>query len=285
MIKKTVKATLLVFFSAALLYSCGKKKDELKTSLDYSTEKEFSAAESDFNTIFKDVDESMDIKDENASKLRTVAVSCVTSSNVAIFPDSAVGGYSSYLEVDFATTCTDASFKNRSGKVKVFYSGSRVAGDFKDSVIFSGFKLDGRTISGYSLTKQTLATTDEWDFEITINGKITSSTNEVITYVANRTRKHTGLATRFNFTDDIFTITGSSSGKNSKGDVVSSDIVTPVVITGSCLQTYYRIPVEGKVTFKNSTKSLTRSLDYGDGTCDREVLITTNDGNTFKWSL
>ncbi len=285
MLRKTVNASLLFFFSTVLFYSCGKKKEEIKTSLDYSTEKEFSSSESDFNTVFKDVDEAMDINDDSQTNLRSLATSCVTKGNVTLYPDSAVGNYTSYLEIDFSTTCTDASFKNRSGKVLVFYSGKRITGDFKDSVIFSSFKLDGKTVSGYSITKQTAATNDEWDFDIYVNGKITTTSNEVITYEANRQRKHSGLSTRFNFTDDKFVITGSASGKNSKGDLVSSEIVTPVVINGSCLETYYRIPVEGKVTFKNNTKNITRSLDYGSGTCDREVTIITNDGNSFKWSL
>lgn len=72
----------------------------------------------------------------------------------------------------------------------------------------------------------------------------------------------------------IVTITGKGSGKTRLGLTFSSEITTPFVIDSACGESgfatkgYWEANVSelGKIT-----------VDYGDGTCDNEVVLTYND--------
>ncbi|MBK8555416.1 MAG: hypothetical protein IPL65_06405 [Lewinellaceae bacterium] len=73
--------------------------------------------------------------------------------------------------------------------------------------------------------------------------------------------------------DNVWSVTGNSSGVNRMGNAYTANITTPLVKRAICPWV-----VSGVITFTNGDK--TRSLDFGDGTCDRDAILTLNDGTT-----
>ena len=71
--------------------------------------------------------------------------------------------------------------------------------------------------------------------------------------------------------DDVFTITGSASGTNSKGNAFTILITKPFIRQLAC-----RFIVSGTVQTTESTRKFTRVLDYGDEKCDALATITIN---------
>lgn len=71
--------------------------------------------------------------------------------------------------------------------------------------------------------------------------------------------------------DDVFQITGNSSGVNRQGNPFTSEIVDPLLKPRNC-----RWPVSGtRTTMVNDSE---RTLDYGDGACDRDATVTWDNG-------
>jgi len=73
--------------------------------------------------------------------------------------------------------------------------------------------------------------------------------------------------------DDVFQITGNSSGVNRQGNPFTSSITDPLIKPRNC-----RWPVSG--TREAMVNDLSRSLNYGDGNCDRNATVTWSNGFT-----
>lgn len=91
------------------------------------------------------------------------------------------------------------------------------------------------------------------------------------TYQTSRTRTMIEGAGTPTHLDNTWSITGTATGTNRKGETFSATITTPLVKRFLCPWI-----VEGVVEFEHDGK--TRTLDFGDGTCDRDATLTLNDG-------
>ena len=70
--------------------------------------------------------------------------------------------------------------------------------------------------------------------------------------------------------DDIYSVTGSGSGKSFNGTTFSANITEPLIISLQC-----RFITKGKAELSPGEQAI-RYIDYGDGTCDAIAAITIN---------
>ena len=136
-----------------------------------------------------------------------------------------------------------------------------------DNFFIEGVKIEGsKTITNAGLNVAGLPT-----FNITAEETLTFPSGAQATHMANRTRtmiEGFGTTTRL---DDVWTIEGSASGVNRNGDAYTVTITKALVKKNPCAWI-------GEGTIEFSKDGVTRSLDFGDGSCDRDATLTLADG-------
>jgi len=177
------------------------------------------------------------------------------------------------LTIDFGTTgCADLRGNIRTGKLIFTYSGRRfmpgsTVVTTTENYTINGIKLEGTR----TLTNVTGSTSDAPRFNAKLeNGKATFIADGT---VASRESDVTWQWTRAaNPTDDYLTIDQSStaSGTTRAGRTYAVSLSKALKYKRFC-----GIAVEGiKNYIIDGTKTIT--IDYGDGTCDKSVVITVN---------
>lgn len=192
-----------------------------------------------------------------------------------------------------------------------------------DSLIYSGTIIinygDGSSCS--STDKRTGKITDEFKIAISMKNKImfvsketitfnnfmkdNSSLNGVFTVVSANGKKtavnSTGMTTgysdgtrsswkgnlAFAYEDVLkrkgeLRMSGNISGTSRQGMSFTANITQDLVFKGGCLGLSKQIPVSGKISLQTSGASST--VDYGDGTCDKNYNVTV-DGETESYSF
>jgi hypothetical protein len=100
-----------------------------------------------------------------------------------------------------------------------------------------------------------------------------------MTWTSSRNREWiAGSATQFNWLDDEYSITGSASGTNFEGTSFTVNITSPLIVKLDC-----RWITKGTFDL-TPTGKLTRTFDYGNGSCDANATVTIN-GTVFPVTL
>jgi hypothetical protein len=279
--KGLIKMVAIGFVACAIsLTACKKKKsdDAVEPDPDLSTERDISNADNDNNSLLRDIDKVYD--NSSLSNLRSEAIGYATISRKDSTQTIEGITYDKYVLLTYTGTADDG--QSRSGVVSIFSKGSRLAGDFQALASFSRTKVGGRSISGTKkITQQASGDANKWQFAIVANGTITTIEGKSITYTSNRTRVRLGISTLGDISDDSFAITGSWTGTNGNGESVSSVISAPLQLAYSC--NYFREITAGKIDFTNSSKGVTRSVDYGSGGCDGKGTFINAKGKAFTF--
>jgi hypothetical protein len=169
--------------------------------------------------------------------------------------------------VDFGSeNCLCKDGKYRRGKIQVKLTGNKnIVGS---SVVYTtqDYFVNNNGVSG----TKTLTVVDDHSFRIVVvNGKVTKADGGVITWNTDRTRSMTaGKDTPLDFTDDVFEVTGTSSGINAAGNAYKFTTLTPLVKANGCAWIK-----SGKLKIERTGK-LDAVVDYGDGTCDDQATVT-----------
>jgi hypothetical protein len=80
-----------------------------------------------------------------------------------------------------------------------------------------------------------------------------------------------GNGTPLNLLDDVYTITGNSTGINSNNNSWITEITQPLIRKFGCAWRE-----KGQITLTVKSNSITAILDYGDGACDNKATVTIN---------
>lgn len=111
-----------------------------------------------------------------------------------------------------------------------------------------------------------------------INGHCTDG-NWHIDYACTKTLKQVaGFATKTDASDDEFSISGSSTGKNREGRNFTTSITNPLIKKSSC-----KFISSGTLELTPDGFK-TRTVDFGNGTCDDDATFTVN-GQTVSFKL
>ncbi|MDZ4758428.1 MAG: hypothetical protein SGJ10_09875 [Bacteroidota bacterium] len=261
--KYILKTTLmLAVFSAITFNACKREKWD---SNDTTTTEDQSLAEATENDIFKQSDDAVT---HGSEYLKTGDAETLTGPCATVTIDS--NSNPKKAIIDFGpVNCACNDGKNRRGKIIITHSGKfRTVGSIMTATTQDFYVNDNKV----ELTKTVTCTAPlTWTIEVK-NGKITiANGGGTITWSTSRTRKMTaGAITPFILSDDKYEINGSASGTNRGGIAYTMSITAPLIVDFSCVKS--RV-TKGVITFTAAGKA-DRSIDFGNGTCDDEALVT-----------
>ncbi len=193
----------------------------------------------------------------------------ITPADPAVFPK--------VITADFGTGCTDSDGKTKSGKViltfgKIWEPGSEI------SIEYDQYKEDGNSLQG-KFTFQNLSTSTAGVFKIlAADIKASDANGYSISYDAEETFTQTaGHPTWWDWSDDVYDITGSIDAVLTNGETVKWNIQDPLVKANNCFWV-------SKGTGTLDLNGLAIGVDYGDGSCDNKGTVTIN-GQTYQIML
>jgi hypothetical protein len=179
--------------------------------------------------------------------------------------------------VDFGSGCTDARGVTRKGQIYIKYSGRRWTSNayIKDSLVnyyHNNTHIEGVLTMTVSLQVSADTSSIQFQHEL-VGGKITFADGKTITRTHTITRKWVRATLPIN--NQWITLAGSSAGGVTKKGVEYQMVVTKdMVEKTACLSSKVFIPVSGEKII--STENKQYSINYGDGNCDNEVIVTLN---------
>lgn len=261
------------------LTSCKRKsKDEVDPDPDLTTERDISNADNDANSLLSDIDKAFDNPSSNNLREEATYYATIIRKDTS----ATINGiaYDKVLTIIYSGTTADDG-QTRNGSVKVLYTGARVTQNLHYYATFSGTKVGGRTLTGIKkVAQEPSGNANQWKFNVTASGTVTTVDGRTLTYTSARTRVRTGINS-VTLTDDSFTITGSWSGSNADGETVTAVISSPLQLAYSCW--YFREITSGKIDFTNSSRATTRSVDFGSGGCDGKGTFINAKGRVFTF--
>lgn len=270
-IKSVIPALLIFFF----LFSC--KKAEVDT--DSQAAEDNAIAEQSFGQVGPTI-VSVGIKEEGVKKkaepvigmsaegdflCATITVTDVNgnpldSNNFNTFPKK--------VEIDFGSGCPDIDGRTRRGKIRAQFTNRWTNAGASVTINFENYKVDNISFSGII---QITNNGNNSYTTIVDNGKL-SSADFTIEYECNQTTRWiSGFNTDTIATDDIYEISGTSTGVNRKGQSYTTVIMQSLRKDLSC-----KWITKGQVEITPEGKA-TRSINFGEGNCDDKALVTINE--------
>jgi hypothetical protein len=277
---KTSKAILILLILAAIIFfmgGCKKNSDDTNpaaTSKNSATDN--ALAENLFNNVKDWSDQAM----AGATLKSTLTDTVFMGTCVLATLDKAASEW--FLTIDFGTTnCLCKDDKNRRGKILASFTGSYWAPGTVITYTFDEYFVDDNKVTGTKIvTNKGLNSSSQLWWEITEDGSVIKANNGgTITWISTRQLVWTeGLATPYQWWDDIYELTGESHGVNSEGANYQYNITTPLKWKLNC-----QWIVSGILTLQVTGLPLI-TMDWGDGTCNNNAEIMM-DGVTYPITL
>lgn len=264
-----VKAAMAFLFLAAIVVTTSCKKDgSIIDSFNSQTTKDESAAESEFNEILQLAEEAVD-----SAMLQTWPATTLSIASCAI---ANIDTVNNTITIDFGTSgCLGADGRTRSGKIIINYLGYYREPGSSISIVFDNFTIDGNSVSG-EISYKTLNRDANNHLKIVTtisNGMVQLSNGNNIQYNTSRTVTWVEGELTGDLYDDVFETIGGSNGISSLGLSFSMNIIEPIVSKSACWNQYIYYPVSGiKQILLYALEP--RTIDFGNGNCDKEVTIT-----------
>ena len=272
MMKKTLLASLL--FGSFLMINACSNEDETPGIADLDD----VTAEAVADFVNDDID---NIVMDNIDQLSAVNGQSSDSQRFRPFADRAGCATKTHREdaqeiiIDFGDGCVGNDDIERSGKIIINYTDRRNVPGAVITTTFEDFYVNGNKVEGTRVLTNTIgAQNNQRSFNTEVSGgRIIFEDGSARTFEANRTKIWSKEATS---NEIILSITGSSSGSTRNGDSFSMNVISPILFKNSCRQVGVRVAVEGVRSL--TLVGETRTIDYGDGTCDNLVTVTQPDG-------
>jgi hypothetical protein len=269
----------LIFLSAILLSSCKKKQNESSNSPKFN-----AVAEGIFSDMTNMTDQAIkgnmiyykngEVIVNNLADGKPNFTS-KSACNVIITLDTL--GPNKTITIDWGSTnceCNDG--KIRRGKIVTTFTGSYYAQGTVITHTPVDYHVNNHKVEGSkTVTNMGLNGNDQPYYNVVVDGEIYMATGEVINYNSTRVRTFVlGYDTPLNFWDDEYDITLTTIASMIDGDNYTAQTLTPLRIKIGCAYI-----TKGKLEFIPEGKP-TRTIDYGNGTCDGSFTIEVN-GNTY----
>lgn len=258
-----------LFFSVALLLSIALsvqscKKDSLFSNIDKTTAEDVLAHNDLSEQMDIDADEALDGFVSGESSDRGDCPSVTFAQPKGTWPNTITLDYSD-------AGCTKGGHTYQ-GKIIINQTNAMNVDGAVRTLSFDQFFIEGVQIEGSkTITNAGVNTSGLPSFNVNVDETLTFPDGTTATHQAVRNRVMTeGSGTQARF-DDVWTITGNASGVNRKGDSYTVTITTPLVKKNPCAWI-------GAGVIEFTVNNLTRSLDFGDGACDRDATLTLANG-------
>ena len=274
---KTLKiSSIFVLFALFTFIFTSCEKDQITNTQDaINTTEEAAAAEGAFDDAF----EQAEVYENGTQKSADSSDYCMPSITIE-YPEGTP--FPRVVTIDFGTDgCTGRNGAIRKGVITVKVTAFFMEEGSKRIVTFDGFSVNDYLVEGTkTVTNMGQNDAGNWVRKVEVDGSISTPEGNKITRVSSREREWIiGAATPLFFWDDVFSITGTASGVNSKGIAYSSEITSPLIKARNC-----RWIQEGVIEIKTDNNTVV--IDYGDGTCDNIATVTVNGESKeikFRW--
>tara|TARA_B110000211_G_C14036881_1_gene534988 strand:- start:78 stop:893 length:816 start_codon:yes stop_codon:yes gene_type:complete len=264
--KISTRLILGTFIAGIALTSCNKEKDDSTISTENNT-----LADAAFGHLNDVVDTEVEIIEDNiygTQKTTAIGDSCANIS----FTFSNDSSYIDSIIIDYGTLGCEWQGRVRKGKIIITQNGKKSVTGTITKVEVDQFFIDDYQLEGVKLIENLGGTLIPFKFENhvqVIGGKITSP-DGTKTFQWNADKNHTlGL----NGGIPYLLMEGTVNGINTNGVAFTINTTSPLKAVWGCPRI-----VEGTLEVTPAGFA-TRTLDYGNGTCDFKATITVN-GNT-----
>lgn len=268
---KSVLGFSLVCFIA---YSCTKTIDLTDDQIIAEDNALVEQSSEDVNTI-SDQEETT----SGLTGFKTEDANSMLGGNVKVEKDK----INNKTVIDFGDVYTNKHGKSFNGKLIKVTNGKKYFEDgYVANITFEKFKSNGNSVTGTkTIEYKGLDANGNRYWVITVEHNVTKSNGKNVSYKATHTRTQiAGADTKDLISDDKYSITGSGSGTASNGMTFEFTITKPIIRDMSC-----KFRTAGTIEYVKTGKTTrTRTLDYGDGTCDSKATVTV-DGQSKEIEL
>jgi hypothetical protein len=266
---KTRHAYLIAGVAALWLTACRKEKETDDTVLDLDTTSASDNAKADdaFNDILAVVDKA--VKDNGLRDLCDPTVTFDTLSTPRT------------ITIDFGdVNCTASNGRLRRGRINVAYTGRYRDQGTVITITPQNYYVNNNLVLGTkTVTNMGLDSNDHPYFTVVVNGSLTAADGSwVATHQAQRIRTWIAGYNTPELSDDEYLITGTGNGVNRNGLPYALTITQPLHVKLSC-----PFIVAGTVQITPASRP-TRTIDYGNGSCDSTFTVSVN-GHTFTITI
>jgi hypothetical protein len=257
-----------VFLASFLLILGSCQKDNIPAVVmdetDVTLAEDDALAETVFDDIMASVDKAVMNTDDLLfnSGLKSAVISDSCPMVTVDRPD--IIRWPKVITIDYGDGCEGFNGRTRSGKIKITITARyKVKGSTK-TVELINFTINGLKVEGTKVISND-GRNESGNLTFTVQltgGKVLTENDEVIiTREFTRTREWAAGEKTFNRWDDVYFITGSSSGINIKGKAYTRTITNPLVKAASC------VFIQSGTVVREVEGRPTSRLDYGDGKC------------------
>lgn len=242
------------------------------------------------NSCSKDAEQTADTSEgEKATESENIILDAISTANDGL--DGSFDGVSSgktsacsavvvdmnakTVLIDFGTDgCVGVNGRTRKGKILITYVGTSVKTATSRTITFTTYSVNNNILSGtfsQSAIQRPTATSVSSSISASNVSLILSDGRTYILSAFQRTFLYEYGDLKI-VTDDVSTITGSSTQTGATGNVTSIEITSPIIYKGSCASTGFYYPSSG--IYKLIDGKITYTIDWGTGSCDKDISIT-----------
>lgn len=268
--KQTMKLNKQLVFSAILaglmFTSCKKDKDESTVSTENNT-----LADAAFGHLTDVVDTEVKIIEDEQSGTQKTSAEGDTCANIT-YTLSSDSSYVDTIIIDYGTGGCEWRDRVRKGKIIISQNGKKSTKGTITKVEVQDFFIDDYQIEGVKTVENLGGTWSPFKFqnhEIVTGGKVTNP-DQTKTFQWNADKINT---LGFDGLIPYVKVDGTVNGVNTLGTAFTIATTKPLKAVLGCPRI-----VEG-ILEVTPTGFATRTLDYGDGTCDFKATVTVN-GNS-----
>jgi len=263
-----------------LTISCN-KDDQAVTETPITVTEAASNAQMDLATddVSKIVEEQLTTEDgisgRNSVPQESLLPSCATVTRVPAYGTTLTPGDIITKTIDFGTSGCDMPNGNiLKGQIIISFEYQPSATSHTINYSFVDFYHNAIKINGAKTFTRVLGTSAANPnthpiVTMTMNLTATMPNGTVFTRVGSRVREIIEGQTTPELTDNVYQITGSWNTTAPNGIERTSTITTPLLIKLNCSNI-----VKGIITFARNGN--TSTLDYGNGDCDNQAIVTIN---------
>jgi hypothetical protein len=255
-----INYTFLALITFGLFLGSCQKKD----NSDWSSEQDNALASELFQDIYKQLDEAA----QSEGSLKSCATVTISSIDT-VFPKT--------VTIDFGSGCAGTDGRTRSGSITAVFSGRwRDAGTVV-AITPNNYVVNTYSVGGnVTITNNGRNTANNLSYSVAVsNGNITDANSQSHQWNGTTTYEWVlGESTTFftngitGITDDVYHITGSSSGVNRNGRAYTAVITERLVREIDC-----KWITDGTIEITPANAD-PRTINFGDGSCDAIVTLT-----------
>jgi hypothetical protein len=295
---KTQNQILFIVFSVATmaLFSCKREKETDTFAAD-------AQITQDQNQADNEVEDVASLQDDIMSRFGDQLMRVATSDSVMVYDSCATvtitrrgSNATGNILVDFGTTgCLGRDGRMRKGKIRFTFTERMRMPGAVITTTFENYAVKPRLANDYvmvdnSSNKVTTNVGNEitsanpiGQFRREINMRINFADGTSFTWAGTKNVAW-NLGVLGNRWDNVYTLKSGSglSGNGRNGTPYTVVVDQDVVRKAECALLGIYKPVSGQITIQHSNK--TKTINYGNGSCDRSVTVTINGrSRTIRW--